>query len=618
MKYIIAALAILSLGGFGLFTYFNDEIAVGGGTGTLNQLDQWRNDGVRITQNIASTTLKLTGYESSGSCLVTDSNGVVSTSTCGGGGSSKWTDEGTIIYPTTFESIRVPFIAASSTNATSTFAGDVFIDGVTRLATSLSGVLRADNGRVTTNATGTLTENATGLEFSATRDVLGGSSILSLTSGYSIPLTASTTEWATAYASTTALTPTYIRGLFSNTATGLTYTSGTGVTALTSGYSIPLTASTTEWAGFYSTPSTRITAGTNLSWSGNTLNSPTQISTSSTAGNLAFWTGTSALGNVATGTLTETATGLELSATRALVGGASILSLTSGYNIPLTASTTNWESAYTSSHAAVTLAGALDYITLAGQVITRGAIDLATDITGVLGIAAGGLGAAFTDPNADQIMFFDDSSGFITGITSLVGAAISGTTLTINDVTCTDCLTSTEIADEYLFNTGDVGTGVYDFGGATSFEIVNGTAPTVDTLGEIALDTTDNQLLVATGTSARAIPTITKIWGATIASTSNDFPSGGRLPLPPHRDGVVITEVHCFVDGGTSKVINIDTQAGGAQLDSLTCGTTLTSDTAQSANNTLSAGALMALEFGATTGTVDYVTFSAWGYIIAE
>lgn len=49
--------------------------------------------------------------------------------------------------------------------------------------------------------------------------------------------------------------------------------SGTLALALTSGYNIPLTASTTNWDGFYQTPSTRITAGTGLSWSGNTLNS---------------------------------------------------------------------------------------------------------------------------------------------------------------------------------------------------------------------------------------------------------------------------------------------------------------------------------------------------------
>jgi hypothetical protein len=54
------------------------------------------------------------------------------------------------------------------------------------------------------------------------------------------------------------------------TATGLEL-SGDAI-ALSTGYIIPLSASTTQWAGFYNTPSTRITAGTNLSWDGNTLN----------------------------------------------------------------------------------------------------------------------------------------------------------------------------------------------------------------------------------------------------------------------------------------------------------------------------------------------------------
>ncbi len=161
-------------------------------------------------------------------------------------------------------------------------------------------------------------------------------------------------------------------------------------------------------------------------------------------------------------------------------------------------------------------------------------------------------------------------------------------------------------------------TGAVDWGGITSFEIPNGSAPTVDTLGEIALDTTDNQFLVATGTAARAIPTITKLWGGTVASTSVDFVTGGRIPLPPHRDGVMITEIHCYVDGGTSKIIKLDTMAGGAETDNLTCATTLTSDTAMSVNYSLAAGALMALELTTTSGTVDYVTFSVWGYVKPE
>ena len=44
-------------------------------------------------------------------------------------------------------------------------------------------------------------------------------------------------------------------------------------------------------------------------------------------------------------------------------------------------------------HDAVTLAGALDYITISGQEITRNAIDLAADVTGTLPVANGGTGA---------------------------------------------------------------------------------------------------------------------------------------------------------------------------------------------------------------------------------
>lgn len=49
---------------------------------------------------------------------------------------------------------------------------------------------------------------------------------------------------------------------------------------------------------------------------------------------------------------------------------------------------------------------------------------------------------------------------------------------------------SVTIDDKFLLHTGDIGTGVFDFGGATSFEIPNGAAPTVNADGEVAIDTT--------------------------------------------------------------------------------------------------------------------------------
>ena len=104
-------------------------------------------------------------------------------------------------------------------------------------------------GTVGSVATGTLTETVTGLEFNATRGLVGGAAIL----------------------------------------------------AITSGYGIPLTASTTEWSGFYNTPSTRITAGTGLSWSGNTLNA-----TSGSGGDTAWATTTLLDGAVAQYPITST------------------------------------------------------------------------------------------------------------------------------------------------------------------------------------------------------------------------------------------------------------------------------------------------------------------------
>lgn len=77
----------------------------------------------------------------------------------------------------------------------------------------------------------------------------------------------------------------------------------------------------------------------------------------------------------------------------------------------------------------VTLAGTPDYITISGQTITRGQIDLATDVTGQLPLANGGTGANLTDPNADRILFWDDSAGAVTWLTAGTGLTITDTTI---------------------------------------------------------------------------------------------------------------------------------------------------------------------------------------------
>lgn len=75
-----------------------------------------------------------------------------------------------------------------------------------------------------------------------------------------------------------------------STSTGqLTFSPGLNI-----GCVIPLTASTTDWQSFFTAPSSRITAGTGLNWSGNTLNNTGVISIGGLTGAVA----TSSLGLV--------------------------------------------------------------------------------------------------------------------------------------------------------------------------------------------------------------------------------------------------------------------------------------------------------------------------------
>ena len=156
------------------------------------------------------------------------------------------------------------------------------------------------------------------------------------------------------------------------TATGLELSANN--IALTAGYEIPKTASTSNWESFYQTPSGRITAGTSLSWAGNTLNATVGGGLSSTtpwtAGNLAQVSSDSVLTSIATSSLGLqniisfplavastslgiTATGLELSANN--------IALTAGYEIPKTASTSNWESFYQTPSGRITAGTSLSW-----------------------------------------------------------------------------------------------------------------------------------------------------------------------------------------------------------------------------------------------------------------
>jgi hypothetical protein len=105
-------------------------------------------------------------------------------------------------------------------------------------------------------------------------------------------------------------------------------------------------------------------------------------------------------------------------------------------------------------------------------------------------------------------------------------------------------------------------TGVHDFGAAV-IEMTNSTNPTVDAIGEFALDTTTNQFLVASSTNA-SHPLVfsaefercsTQIstssldyWGAFAAAGTTTMDWGAR------KKAEIVTHVSCYTDAGTTTI----------------------------------------------------------------
>jgi len=136
------------------------------------------------------------------------------------------------------------------------------------------------------------TGSATGIGLNITSSGSVHTFTPTVSGGYLIPLIASTTEWSTAYGWGDHSVEGYLASAITSLAglTGATQTISTSTSggldlkvvsssddhqfqiSLDSGYIIPTTTPWSNLNNFYNTPSTRITAGTNLSWSTNILN----------------------------------------------------------------------------------------------------------------------------------------------------------------------------------------------------------------------------------------------------------------------------------------------------------------------------------------------------------
>jgi len=147
---------------------------------------------------------------------------------------------------------------------------------------------------------------------------------------------------------------------------------------------------------------------------------------------------------------------------------------------------------------------------------------------------------------------------------TVTGSGSEGSTVTVDavDLNCTDCIGETEITDDYLLNDGDTGTGVYDFGGATSVEIPNGANPTTDADGEIAYDSDDEAIEVYDGSASRLIGTVQK-FSATVYDPDTIQGTEDALPLLPVESdwaphGIKLLSVGIKTDQSSSYSITFE------------------------------------------------------------
>jgi hypothetical protein len=198
-----------------------------------------------------------------------------------------------------------------------------------------------------------------------------------------------------------------------------------------------------------------------------------------------------------------------------------------------------------------------------------------------------------------------DSSSW-TGFAGIAGGTWSASTT----------LSANFIQDAYLLNTGDTGTGVYDFGGATSLELPNG-APTVNVNGQAAIDDTSGQFKWFATSAGTQIITGTSSPSFSIGSTTPDAfrnnygTATSTFLIKNDPEAFTLTGFYCKATStaATSNIGLIRFGDGVNWTKTGTCNTT-GAFTLTTSNNTFTRFEDFILEASSTAGKIDRLTIT--------
>ncbi len=136
--------------------------------------------------------------------------------------------------------------------------------------------------------------------------------------------------------------------------------------------------------------------------------------------------------------------------------------------------------------------------------------------------------------------------------------------------------------------------GIWDFGGATSVEIPNGSAPTVDATGEVAVDTTGDQLIYF-GASAKNV--LQKYDTRSFSySTSTAWTGTTTIYLAPAHANITVDYVYCETNTGSVGMSLYD--GTNRALYMPTASTTINKFNYTASNNSFTAGETIRVDVG--------------------
>lgn len=160
---------------------------------------------------------------------------------------------------------------------------------------------------------------------------------------------------------------------------------------------------------------------------------------------------------------------------------------------------------------------------------------------------------------------------------------------------------SPTIDDLFLLNDGDVGTGVFDFGGATSFEIPNG-GPTVDTTGEVGIDTTSGQFKWSYNASTLGVTVPFYTMSFNVSSTT--WGSGTTtVSLAPAMAAITVVSAKCETSAGT---LNVSLYDGTNRANMINASTTIGTYT-YSTNNTFTSSESIRVDIGTAASSPTWI-----------